>query len=70
MMERTIYTELLSKSTTIPVIQPGFEEPVLRYLLEFGSEEEIRAELQALAGKLLNENRVEDAWQVWLRCQN
>lgn len=59
---------LLANVTEIPVIDPAYEDEVLKQILQYFSinPDEMEKELQRHAKKLLEAGRVSDAWQVLL----
>lgn len=56
----------------LPVVQPSFDDAHLQNIIQYFSvdPDEMEKELHAYAGKLLNENKVEAAWQVLLAAEN
>lgn len=56
----------------LPVVQPSFDDAHLKNIIQYFSvdPDEMEKELHAYAGKLLNENKVEAAWQVLLAAEN
>lgn len=58
----------LANVTEIPAINPAFEDDHLKQIIQYYSisPEELEKELQVYAKKLLEQGRVQDAWQVLL----
>lgn len=52
----------------LPVVQPSFDDEHLKNIIQYFSvnPEEMEKELHSYAGRLLNEGRVDEAWQVLL----
>ncbi len=59
---------MLANVHEIPQLNPAFYSPDLSRIVEYYSlqPEEMEKEIQRLAARLLEENKVEDAWQVLL----
>lgn len=59
---------MLANVTEIPVIDPAFEDVQLKNIIQYYSTnpEDMEIELHYYAKKLLEQNRVRDAWQVLL----
>jgi flavin reductase (DIM6/NTAB) family NADH-FMN oxidoreductase RutF len=58
----------LANATEIPFIDPSFDDPRLKNIIQYYSinPDEMEKELHAYAKKLLDENKVNEAWQVLL----
>ena len=58
----------LANVNAIPVIQPGFENDKLKQIVQYYSIDpaEMEKEIHSYAADLLNEGKVDDAWQVLL----
>ena len=52
----------------LPAIQPGFEDESLKKIIQYfsGDPGEMEKEIHRLAASYLDQNRVEDAWQILL----
>lgn len=59
----------LANVTAIPEIDASFQHPQLQHIVQYFSlsPDDMEAELHKLAGQLLNNGQVEEAWQVLLR---
>lgn len=57
---------ILAGVTEIPVINPGFDDPRLKTIIQYfsSSPEEMETELHRYAGELLASGKVPEAWQV------
>lgn len=62
------HKQLLGNLDSIPSINPSFEDDTLKNILHYYSlsPETMEEELHKYAAKLLDENKVEEAWQVLL----
>lgn len=60
--------ELLVKVKELPTVNPSFTDDRLKNILQYYSltPEEMDAEIHRYASELLNEGKVDDAWQVLL----
>ena len=60
--------ELLLKVTELPTVNPSFTDEKLKNIFQYYSltPEEMDAEIHRYASELLNEGKVDDAWQVLL----
>jgi flavin reductase (DIM6/NTAB) family NADH-FMN oxidoreductase RutF len=58
----------LANVKEMPVIEPSFDDPHLKNIIQYYSisPDEMEKELQRYAKKLLDENKVREAWQVLL----
>ena len=58
----------LANVDTMPVINPAFDDDHLKQIIQYYNlnPEEMETELHRYAGKLLNEGKIEAAWQVLL----
>ena len=58
----------LANVKEMPVIDPSFDDPHLKNIIQYYSisPDEMEKELQRYAKKLLDENKVREAWQVLL----
>ena len=56
----------------MPVVQPSFDDEHLKNIVQYFSIDpvEMEREVHTYAAKLLNENKVEEAWQVLLAVEN
>jgi len=59
--------EQLASVPSIPKVNPDFVHRGLFYAIENLDTPELEAELYSIAGHLLNQEKVADAWQVLLR---
>ncbi|MFZ9717710.1 MAG: flavin reductase family protein, partial [Chitinophagaceae bacterium] len=59
----------LANVTAIPEIDASFQHPQLQHIVQYFSlsPDDMEVELYKLAGQLLNNGQVEEAWQVLLR---
>lgn len=60
--------ELLLEVKELPTVNPSFTDDRLKNILQYYSltPEEMDAEIHRYASELLNEGKVDDAWQVLL----
>ena len=60
--------ELLLKVKELPTVNPSFTDDRLKNIFQYYSltPEEMDAEIHRYASELLNEGKVDDAWQVLL----
>ena len=58
----------LANVNEMPVIEPSFDDMHLKNIIQYYSinPDEMEKELHSYAKKLLNENKVKEAWQVLL----
>lgn len=63
---------MLANVNEMPVIEPSFENDHLKNIVQYYSinPDEMEREIHTLAAKLLDENKVHDAWQVLLAAEN
>ena len=63
---------MLANVHELPVVEPSFEDEYLKNIVQYFSvnPDEMEKEVHAYAAKLLNENKVYDAWQVLLAAEN
>lgn len=62
---------MLANVTELPVIDPSFDDPFLKQIIQYYSIDpvEMEKELHLYAQKLLDEGRVKEAWQVLLSAE-
>lgn len=63
---------LLGNVHELPLVEPSFEDEQLKNIIQYYAvnPEELEREVHAYAARLLNENKVHDAWQVLLAAEN
>ena len=62
------HLELLTKVKELPVVDPSFTDDNLKNIFQYYSitPQEMDAEIHRYASELLNEGKVDEAWQVLL----
>lgn len=62
------HKQMLANVESIPAIHPSFEDDVLKNIIQYYSlsPDTMEEELHKYAAKLLENNHVEEAWQVLL----
>ena len=63
---------MLANVHEMPVVEPSFDDEHLKNIIQYFSvsPEEMEKEVHQYAARLLNENKVHDAWQVLLAAEN
>jgi len=63
---------MLANVHEMPVVEPSFDDEHLKNIIQYFSvsPEEMEKEVHQYAARLLNENKVYDAWQVLLAAEN
>ena len=63
---------MLANVHEMPVVEPSFDDGHLKNIIQYFSvsPEEMEKEVHQYAARLLNENKVHDAWQVLLAAEN
>ena len=63
---------MLANVHEMPVVNPAFDDEHLKNIVQYYSinPEDMEREVHAYATKLLNENKVQEAWQVLLAAEN
>ena len=65
---KTHHLELLAGVTTLPEVDPSFDDDTLKNIFQYYSlmPDEMDAEIHRYAGELLDKGKVNEAWQVLL----
>jgi hypothetical protein len=63
---------MLANVHEMPVVQPSFDDDHLKNILQYYSinPADMEREVHSYAAKLLDENKIQEAWQVLLAAEN